>query len=85
MEEIPLGVTRKGLLGSAPHQGFNKYFSKVRTRVLCSSIALQEFDEQKYRDFVHTLSDQGLIKEGKKLRWLVGDGKIVSTMACAFG
>jgi hypothetical protein len=47
-------------------------------------IALQEFDEQKYRDFVRTLSDEALIKEGKKLRWLSGDGKIVSTMPSAF-
>jgi hypothetical protein len=34
---------------------------------------------QKYREFVRTLSDEALIKEGKKLRWLSGDGKIVST------
>jgi hypothetical protein len=51
---------------------------------LHSSIALQEFDEQKYRDFVRTLSDEALIKEGKQVRWLSGDGKIVSTMPSAF-
>jgi hypothetical protein len=35
-----------------------------------SPIALQEFDAQKYREFV--------------LRWLSGDGKIVSTTPSAF-
>jgi len=49
-----------------------------------SPIALQEFDAQKYREFVRTLSDDALIKEGKKLRWLSGDGKIVSTTPSAF-
>ena len=49
-----------------------------------SPIALQEFDAQKYREFVQTLSDEALIREGKKLRWLSGDGKIVSTTASAF-
>jgi hypothetical protein len=52
---------------------------------LHSPIALQEFDEQKYRNFVRTLSDEALIKEGKQVRWLSGDGKIVSTMPSAFG
>ena len=49
-----------------------------------SPIALEEFDEQKYRNFVRTLSDEALIKEGKQLRRLSGDGKIVSTMPSAF-
>ena len=49
-----------------------------------SPIALQEFDAQKYREFVQTLSDEALIREGKKLRWLSGDGKIVSTTPSAF-
>jgi len=49
-----------------------------------SPIALQEFDAQKYREFVRALSDEALIKEGKKLRWLSGDGKIVSTTPSAF-
>jgi hypothetical protein len=40
-------------------------------------IALQEFDEQEYRDFVRTLSDQALIKEGKQVPWLSGKGRIV--------
>ena len=47
-------------------------------------IAFQEFDAQKYHEFVRTLSDEALIKEGKKLRWLSGDGKIVSTTPNAF-
>jgi len=33
-----------------------------------SPIALQEFDEAKYRDFVQTLSDDALVEEGKQLR-----------------
>jgi len=41
---------------------------------LHSPIALQEFDAQKYRVFVQTLSDEALIKEGKQVRWLSGDG-----------
>jgi hypothetical protein len=45
---------------------------------------LQEFDPQKYREFVRTLSDEALIQEWKKMRWLSGDGKIVSTMPSAF-
>jgi len=51
---------------------------------LHSPIALQEFDTQKYREFVRTLSDEALIKEGKEPRWLSGDGKIVSTTPNAF-
>jgi len=51
---------------------------------LHSPIALQEFDAQKYRESVRTLSDEALIKEGKQLRWLSGDGKIVSTIPSAF-
>jgi hypothetical protein len=44
-----------------------------------SPIGLQEFDAQKYREFVRTLSDEALIREGKQMRRLYGDGKIVST------
>jgi len=49
-----------------------------------SPIAFQEFDVQKYREFVRTLSDEALIKEGKQVRWLSGEGKIVSPMPSAF-
>ena len=49
-----------------------------------SPIAFQEFDAQKYREVVRTLSDEALIKEGKQVRWLSGDGKIVSMMPSAF-
>jgi hypothetical protein len=49
-----------------------------------SPIGFQEFDAQKYRESVRTLSDEALIKEGKKLRWLSGDGKIVSTTVSVF-
>jgi hypothetical protein len=51
---------------------------------LNSPIALQEFDAQKYRELVRTQSDEALIREGKKMRWLSGDGKIVSTIPSAF-
>jgi len=51
---------------------------------LHSPIAFQELDEQKYREFVQTLFDEALIKEGKQVRWLSGNGKIVSTMPSAF-
>jgi hypothetical protein len=49
-----------------------------------SPIAFQEFDAQKYREFVRTLSDDALLKEGKKMRWISGDGKIVSTTPSVF-
>jgi hypothetical protein len=49
-----------------------------------SPIAFQEFDAQKYREFVRTLSDDALLKEGKKMRWISGDGKIVSTTPSLF-
>jgi hypothetical protein len=48
-------------------------------------IGFQAFDAQKYREFVRTLSDERLIKEGKHMRWLSGDGKIVSTMPRSAG
>jgi hypothetical protein len=44
----------------------------------------QEFDAQKYREFVRPLSDEALIREGKQLRRLSGDGKIVSTTPSTF-
>ena len=51
---------------------------------MLSPIVLQEFDDQKYCEFVRTLSDEALISEGKKLRRLSGDGKIVSATPCVF-
>jgi hypothetical protein len=56
-----------------------------RSASVFSPIAFQEFDAQKYREFVQTLSDETLIRGGKQMRWLSGDGKIVSTMPSAFG
>ena len=47
---------------------------------MSSPIAFRGFDPDEYR----TLSDGELIREGKKMRWLSADGKIVSTMPCAF-
>jgi len=49
-----------------------------------SPIALRGFDEDEYRSRVRALSDQELIAEGKNLRWLSGDSKIVSAMPCGF-
>jgi protein involved in ribonucleotide reduction len=49
-----------------------------------SPIAFQEFAAQKYREFVQTLSDDAPIEEGKQLRWLSGDGKIVQTTPSVF-
>jgi hypothetical protein len=49
-----------------------------------SPIAIEEFDEAKYREFIRTLSDEELIRTGKQLRWLSGDGKIVSMTRSAF-
>jgi hypothetical protein len=49
-----------------------------------SPIAFQEFDAPKYREFVQTLSDEALMREGKQMRWLSGDDKIVTTTPSAF-
>ena len=49
-----------------------------------SPIAFREFDPDEYRRFVQTLSDNELVKAGKRLRFLSGNGKIVTTMPCAF-
>jgi len=49
-----------------------------------SPIALSGLDEDEYRNRVRRMSDADLIAEGKNLRWLSGDGKIVSATPCAF-
>jgi hypothetical protein len=59
-------------------------YTPSRSASVLSPIAFQDFDVQKYRDFVHTLSDEALIKEGKKMRWLSRDGKIVTTKPSTF-
>ena len=48
------------------------------------SVAVRRFDLDESRKSVQAMSDEDLIKEGKKMRWLSGDRKIVSTMPCAF-
>jgi hypothetical protein len=53
-----------------------------RERPMSSPIALQAFDERKYREFLRTLSDEELIKAGKRLRVLCGD--VVTTTPCVF-
>jgi len=47
-----------------------------------SAIALQDFDEAKYRDFVRTLTDDDLMKEGKQLRGLCG--KVATPIVSVF-
>jgi hypothetical protein len=59
-------------------------YTPTRSASVFSPIVLQEFDEQKYGEFVRTLSEQASIREAKQMRWLSGDGKIVSTMPSAF-
>ena len=49
-----------------------------------SPIALRDFDPDEYRRFVQTLSDEELVKAGKRRRFPSGDGKIVTTMPYAF-
>jgi hypothetical protein len=40
---------------------------------MSSPIALVEFNDDDYRKFIRTLSDEELIKAGKRLRVLCGD------------
>jgi hypothetical protein len=51
---------------------------------MSSAIAFREFSEDEYRKFIQTLSDEELIKAGKRLRLLSGNGKIVTTMPWTF-
>jgi predicted transcriptional regulator len=48
------------------------------------SIAIGTFNLNEYRHSIQALSDEDLIKEGKTMCWLSGDGKIVSMTPCAF-
>jgi hypothetical protein len=48
------------------------------------SIAFRDSDLSEYRKSIQSMSDEELIKEGKTMRWLSGDGKIVTTMPSAF-
>jgi len=82
---LPWRWQRTGPLQERYKQGTSPRPAPALARVsVFSPIAFQEFDAQKYREFIQTLSDDALIKEGKKLRWLSGDGKIVSTTRSAF-
>jgi hypothetical protein len=47
------------------------------------SVAFRQFDLDEYRKSVRAMSDEQLLKEGKTMRWLSGDGKIVSTTPSA--
>ena len=48
------------------------------------SFAFRQFDLDEYRKSVQAMSDEQLIKEGKTMKRLSGDGKIVSVTPCAF-
>jgi hypothetical protein len=48
------------------------------------SIAFRDSDLSEYRKSIQSMSDEELIKEGKTMRWLSGDGKSVTTMPSAF-
>jgi hypothetical protein len=47
-----------------------------------SPIGFREFNEDAYRKFIRTLSDEELIKAGKRLRILCGD--VVTSTLSAF-
>jgi hypothetical protein len=47
-------------------------------------IAVREFNADEYRQFVQTLTEEELVREGKQLRSLSGDGRIVSVTPCVF-
>jgi hypothetical protein len=49
---------------------------------MSSPIGFREFSEDDYRKFIRTLSDDELIKEGRRLRVLSGD--VVTPMPSAF-
>ena len=53
-------------MGSAPLQWSNGLS-------MSSPIGFREFSEDDYREFIRTLSDEELIKAGKRLRILCGD------------
>jgi hypothetical protein len=49
---------------------------------MSSSIGFREFSEDEYRKFIRTLSDEELVKAGKRLRILCGD--VVTPTPSAF-
>jgi hypothetical protein len=49
---------------------------------MSDAIDLREFNEAAYRKFVRTLSDEELIKAGKRLRILCGE--VVTPNPCTF-
>ena len=48
---------------------------------MSSAIAFREFNEDEYRRFVRTLSDEELIKAGRRLRTLCGDVVLITPSA----
>jgi len=53
-----------------------------RVAAMSSPIGFREFSEDDYRKFIQTLSDEELIKAGKRLRVLCGD--VVTPTPSAF-
>jgi DNA polymerase II small subunit/DNA polymerase delta subunit B len=49
---------------------------------MSSPIGFREFNEDEYRKFIRTLSDEELLEAGKRLRILCGD--VVTTTLSAF-
>jgi hypothetical protein len=56
--------------------------SPAREQSMSSPIGFREFSEDEYRKFIQTLSNEELIKAGKRLRSLCGD--VVLTTPSAF-
>jgi len=77
-------VTNDTAIGALESWFLSAYSKSDCSPALSNRFTRVLFDEQEYRDFVRTLSDQALIKEGKQVRVLSGDGKIVSTMPSSF-
>jgi hypothetical protein len=55
-----------------------------REQLMSSPIAFREFSEDDYRKFIQTLSDEELIKAGKRLRSLCGDVVLTTPSAPSF-
>jgi hypothetical protein len=51
---------------------------------MSSAIGFREFNDDEYREYVQKLFDDELVKIGKQLRRLSGDGKIVSPIPSTF-
>ena len=63
------------ILASVSHAGYvqSPRFLSRKGAAMLSPIGFREFSEDEYRKFIQTLSDEELIKAGKRLRSLCGD------------